>query len=135
MIGSSTRFGSGSRVDIVTRTTLTLAAALICALSSCKTLSSDRSYSRFSAWDLAEEVAKDEGIRLRSFKHRKGTFLTDQGYWCMEFEQRGMLLALGEHFVVFINDRSGETHLVHNLSYRNVGSEQRLANEIENLKK
>jgi hypothetical protein len=106
-------------------------ASLILLLSSCNLVRPDGArLSRGAAWRAAEQTARQEGIPMKIYKHQKGSYLPDRGFWCMTFEERGYFLAVGDQFAVFVNDQTGQTRIARGVGiYR----QEDLNREIEKL--
>lgn len=95
---------------------------------------SDGSISKQRAWQIAENEAIRNGIPLASYKHQKATFLQGCDYWCLTFEERGGLLAVGDQFAVFVESRSEKVRIVRGAGLMHVLTKQKLDAEIERLK-
>ena len=110
-------------------------AAILVLLNSCTTMTrTDARLTKSVAWRSAEELARQKGIPIKSYKRQKARYLTDKRYWCLTFEERGYFLAVGDQFAVFINDRSGVGRLVREVGYVNIWTKEKLEEEINKLK-
>jgi hypothetical protein len=87
-----------------------------------------------SAWRVAEQSAKQEGIPLKYYKRQSGMYLKDKSYWCMTFEERGGFLAVGDQFAVLIEDASGRARIVREAGWVNVATKAKLEKEIARLR-
>ncbi|MEK7952471.1 hypothetical protein [Luteolibacter soli] len=75
---------------------------------------------------MARETARSEGFEIRHYKNRAPIYLPANRTWYTCFEERGMLLAAGEQFTVFLDDPTGRTRLHRDTGKRDWLSRERL---------
>ena len=80
---------------------------------------------------IARSVARSEGIDMDHFKNETPVYLPADKIWYTCFEERGMLLAAGEQFTVFVADSNGRARLHRDTGTRDSHSRERLAKLLE----
>jgi hypothetical protein len=113
--------------------TVALLAASNTLLASCGLITPDGARLNGKAVaELAHQTARSEGIEIRHFKNRAPVYLPANGIWYTCFEERGMLLAAGEQFTVFLDDSTGRSRLHRNTGKRDTLSRERLGRLLAN---
>lgn len=81
---------------------------------------------------IARETARREGFEIRHYKNRTPIYLPANSTWYTCFEERGMLLAAGDQFTVFLDDTTGRARLHRGTGKRDWLSRERLEKLLVN---
>lgn len=82
---------------------------------------------------IAIQRAVSDGMEVRRFKRQRPIYLPGSRTWYACFEERGMLLAVGERFTVFVHDPTGTASLHRNAGTRGRASRARLDERLSRL--